>query len=86
MTIRLLLALVGLVISFGLPRIGSVSAAGLDVSKETFGKMPDGRPVEKYTLGNIHGMEVSIITYGGAMQFIRSYPKTSLMSKRAQAM
>ena len=71
MKIRLLLALVGLVISFGLSRFGSVFAAGLDVSKETFGEMPDGRPVQKYTLGNIHGMEVSIITYGGAIQSIK---------------
>ena len=71
MKIRLLLALVGLVIGFALPTFGSVSAAGLAVSKEPFGKMPDGTPVEKVTLSNIHGMEVSIITYGGAIQSIK---------------
>ena len=64
MKIRLLLTLAGLAIGFALP-IGasSVTAAGLAVSKEAFGNMPDGTPVEKYTLSNIHGMEVSIITY-----------------------
>ncbi|HEY5741660.1 MAG TPA: hypothetical protein VIS99_03895 [Terrimicrobiaceae bacterium] len=67
----MLLAVVGLAISFGLPRFGGVFAAGLEVSKEAFGEMPDGRPVEKYTLGNIHAMEVSIITDGGASQSIK---------------
>jgi aldose 1-epimerase len=45
-------------------------AAGLGVSKEAFGKMPDGTPVEKYTLANVHGMTVSILTYGGIVQAI----------------
>jgi len=45
-------------------------AAGLGVSKEAFGKMPDGTPVEKYTLTNVHGMKVSILTYGGIVQAI----------------
>lgn len=50
---------------------GGAYAAGLGVSKEAFGKMADGTPVEKYTLANVHGMEVSIITYGGAVQSIK---------------
>jgi aldose 1-epimerase len=49
----------------------SVFAAGLAVNKEPFGKMLDGRTVEKFTLSNVHGMEVSIITYGGAIQSIK---------------
>ena len=69
MKIRLLLTLVGLAISFALPMgASSASAAELGVSKEEFGKIPDGTPVEKYTLSNIHGMEVGIITYGGGVQ------------------
>jgi len=72
MKIRLLLALIGLAIGFILPMVvGSASADGLGVSKEAFGKMPGGTTVEKYTLSNIHGMEVSIITYGGAVQSIK---------------
>jgi len=72
MKIGLLLAFVGLAIGFALPMgAGSASAAGLGVSKEDFGKMPDGTPVEKYTLSNIRGMEVSIITYGGGVQSIK---------------
>ena len=49
----------------------AASAAGLAVMKEAFGKMPDGTSVEKYTLSNVHGMEVSIITYGGTVQSIK---------------
>jgi aldose 1-epimerase len=50
---------------------GSAYAGGLWVRKEAFGKMADGTRVEKYTLSNVHGMEVSIITYGGAVQSIK---------------
>ncbi|MGA8657595.1 MAG: aldose epimerase family protein [Chthoniobacterales bacterium] len=45
-------------------------AAGLGVSKEPFGKMSDGTPVDKYTLTNTHGMTVTILTYGGIVQTI----------------
>ena len=85
MKMRLLLALVGLAISFGLPRFGSVFAAGLEVSKEAFGEMPDGRPVEKYTLGNIRAMEVSIITHGGAIQSIKVPDRTEPARRFATA-
>src|SRR5258707_4792538 len=39
--------------------------AGLRVTKEIFGKMPDGAPVAKYVLTNIHEVPVGILTYGG---------------------
>ena len=47
-----------------------VPASGLAVSKSLFGKMPDGTPVDKYTLSNVHHMEVGILTYGGIVQSI----------------
>lgn len=37
------------------------------ISKELFGKLPCGCPVEAYTLTNANGMKVKIITYGGAL-------------------
>jgi aldose 1-epimerase len=46
------------------------TVAGLRVSKEAFGKMPDGTPVDKYTLTNVHKVQVSILTYGGIVQSI----------------
>src|SRR5258708_31820468 len=54
-----------------LPVGNAAYAAGLAVSKEPFGKMPDGTAVEKYTLSNVHGVEVSIITYGATVQSIK---------------
>ena len=35
------------------------------IVKSTFGEMPDGTTVDKYTLKNAMGMEVDVITYGG---------------------
>lgn len=66
----LIIGLVGMCASIILGA-GSSYAAGLRVSKEAFGKMPDGTPVDKYTLSNLHGIEVGIITYGGAVQSIK---------------
>jgi aldose 1-epimerase len=40
-------------------------AVGPQVEEEPFGKMPDGKPVTKYTLTNRRGAKVAIITYGG---------------------
>jgi hypothetical protein len=47
--------------------------AGLQVVKEAFGKMPDGTPVDKYTLTNVHKVQVSILTFGGIVQSIGRY-------------
>jgi aldose 1-epimerase len=38
-----------------------------EVKKQSFGKMPDGTPVDIYTLSNANGMEARITTYGGAI-------------------
>ena len=39
----------------------------LEVKKTAFGKTSGGMPVELYTLTNVNGMEVEIMTYGGAV-------------------
>jgi aldose 1-epimerase len=41
------------------------SAASGEISKKPFGKMPDGTPVDLYTLRNRHGVEAKISNYGG---------------------
>src|SRR6516164_8689102 len=47
---------------------GTNTGAGTDTStKMSFGSMPDGTPVDLYTLRNHRGMEVRIINYGGAI-------------------
>jgi len=38
------------------------------ITKSDFGKMPDGRPIELYTLRNSKGAEACIMTYGGIVQ------------------
>src|SRR6476661_2877715 len=45
-------------------------AAGLRLKKDPFGTMPGSAQVDKYTLANIHQMEVSILTYGGIVHSI----------------
>jgi aldose 1-epimerase len=55
--------------------VSASDAAGshgrLDVKRERFGVMPDGTVVHRYTLTNGRGMEVKLITYGGAIQSLR---------------
>ena len=48
----------------------SAPPASLSVTEAPFGTMPDGQAVQIYHLKNANGMEVSIITYGGAVQSI----------------
>ncbi|KAB0562432.1 galactose-1-epimerase, partial [Pseudomonas palleroniana] len=43
-------------------------AAGLTNERGAFGKTDDGTAVEKFVLRNSHGMEATVITYGGILQ------------------
>jgi aldose 1-epimerase len=57
---------------FGVTASDAAGARGhLDVKRERFGTMPDGTVVHRYTLTNARGMEVKLITYGGAIQSLR---------------
>ena len=37
------------------------------VKKQVYGKLPDGAPIELYTLSNPNGIEAGIMTYGGTV-------------------
>jgi aldose 1-epimerase len=50
------------------------------VKKQQFGHMPDGRAVEMYTLGNAHGMEARIITYGGIVTSLTAPDRSGKMA------
>jgi aldose 1-epimerase len=52
----------------------------LSVTESPFGTMPDGQKVEMYHLKNAGGMEVNIITYGGAVQSIMVPDKNGKMA------
>jgi aldose 1-epimerase len=41
------------------------------ITESPFGKLPDGTPVELYTLRNSHGMEATIMTYGGIVTSLK---------------
>jgi aldose 1-epimerase len=45
------------------------------VKKEAFGSMPDGKAVELYTLANLHGIEVRVMTYGGIIVSLKTPDK-----------
>jgi aldose 1-epimerase len=44
----------------------------LTTTKAPFGFLPDNTPIDLYTLKNGHGLEVSIITYGGAIVSLKT--------------
>ncbi|WP_434676974.1 galactose mutarotase [Pseudomonas sp. R1-18] len=46
----------------------TAQAASLSSERSSFGTLPDGTAVEKYTLRNSHGVQASIITYGATLQ------------------
>jgi aldose 1-epimerase len=42
------------------------------LTRAPFGRLPDGRAVEQFTLTNAHGIEVRVITYGGIVTALRT--------------
>ncbi|MGY2188176.1 Aldose 1-epimerase precursor [compost metagenome] len=49
----------------------SAQAAGLSAEHKAFGKTNNGAPVEQYILRNSHGMQATVITYGGVLQSLK---------------
>ena len=50
---------------------GGTQAAGLASEHKPFGKTKDGTAVEQYILRNSHGMQATVITYGGVLQSLK---------------
>ena len=56
-------------------RASSENGAAMSISKEAYGKMPDGTAVDQYTLSNGSGMKVKIITYGATITSVETPDK-----------
>ncbi|HCT07369.1 MAG TPA: galactose-1-epimerase, partial [Pseudomonas sp.] len=50
---------------------GGAQAGGLTSEHKPFGKTNDGTAVEQYVLRNSHGMQATVITYGGVLQSLK---------------
>jgi galactose mutarotase-like enzyme len=50
--------------------VTTTSQAG--VTRTAFGRLPDGRTVDLFTLTNAHGIEIRAMTYGGIITVIRT--------------
>ena len=50
---------------------GGAQAADLSSEHKPFGKTNDGTAVEQYVLRNSHGMQATVITYGGVLQSLK---------------
>ncbi len=77
--VRLAPAALALVVSFACgssappaATAGAPPAKGATVTRASFGTMPDGTPVDVYTLTNVHGLEVRAITYGGIIVSLKT--------------
>jgi aldose 1-epimerase len=55
---------------------GTGQGAQSTVKREPFGKMPDGKAVERFTLTNANGIELKAITYGGIITSLRVPDRT----------
>ncbi len=51
-------------------------AKGATVTRASFGTLPDGTPVDVYTLTNANGLEVRAITYGGIIISLKTPDRT----------
>lgn len=53
---------------------------GMHVTRESFGRLPDGQQVELFTLTNAHGVQVKVITYGGIVMALEVPDRTGTLA------
>src|SRR5215471_277901 len=84
---RSTLALMGtLALACFMPACGTANKEKSEVKKQSWGVMPDGTPVELYTLVNANGMQAGIITYGGALVSLTTPDRAGKMGDVLMAM
>ncbi|MFL6213367.1 MAG: aldose epimerase family protein [Blastocatellia bacterium] len=71
-TLKFILAVTLAVASLALAAQAQGSKQKMKTGKESFGKLPDGTPVDLYTLTNANGVEMKVITYGGIVTSLKT--------------
>src|SRR5689334_166906 len=59
-----------LLFTFGGAAPAAEGSAAPRIDREAFGSLPDGTPVDRFTLSNGHGLRIRVLTYGGIIQTI----------------
>ena len=54
------------------PRTTFVKQRNMTVTKQAYGKLPDGTQIDQYTLANPHGLKVKIINYGAIVTAVET--------------
>src|SRR4029453_16786673 len=65
--------------------IGLAGQSRRNVTHTPFGKMPDGQPVEIYTLTNANGVEVKAMTYGAVITSLKVPDRAGTLADTAPA-
>ena len=66
------IAMLGLIIDAPDQLVAADTPHAPTVSKSLYGRLPDGREVDVYTLTNAHGLEVKIMTYGATIISVKT--------------
>ncbi len=66
-SLTVLLSLLTSVIACRQQKPGVTGVAGMEMKKEIFGRLPDGKEVEAFILTNSHGLRAKIMTYGATL-------------------
>jgi aldose 1-epimerase len=88
---RALLAALAIILALGLSACKKQSGAPganiteqgsphMAIKKDLFGRLPDGTPVDIYTLTNTSGLQARIMTYGGILVSLKVPDKTGVLA------
>ena len=78
-TLKTILAVTLAIAALALATQAQGSKQKMKTAKESFGKLPDGTPVDLYTLTNANGIEMKVITYGGIVTSLKTPDRNGQM-------
>jgi aldose 1-epimerase len=71
-TLKTILAVTLAIAALALAAQAQGSKQKMKTEKESFGKLPDGTPIDLYTLTNANGIEMKVMTYGGIVTSLKT--------------